>query len=230
MTYNCIIIDDEQPARKLIENHCSKLDFLNVIGSFKSPILAMDILSGNTIDILFLDIQMPDINGLDFIKSMQNRSINVILTTAYREFALDGYNLNAVDYLLKPIEFSRFFQAIEKINTIHSKSNVLSTSFIHIKSNKKQYKLAIEDIIYLKSESEYIVYYTKSHGKLMVYGALKDAQKTLNSSAIFCRVHRSYIINLNEIAFVEGQMIMILDRLIPISESYKEQFYKKWSS
>ncbi len=118
MKYNCIIIDDEQQGRRLLENYCNKIDDLVVVGSYKSAIHAFEGMRTNDIDIIFLDIQMPELSGIDFLKSLKRNKAKVILTTAYREYALEGFELDAIDYLLKPIGFSRFLRAIEKVKEI----------------------------------------------------------------------------------------------------------------
>lgn len=232
MVFNCIIIDDEQPARKLLENYCNKVNELNVVGSYKSALDAFEILKENTIDILFLDIQMPDISGIDFLKLLKPQHTKIIFTTAYRGFALEGFELNAVDYLLKPIEFHRFLRAIEKVKEVHQKKESIAVKeaeeTLLIRSGKKQYRVPASEILYIKSESEYVNYVTQNHGKLLVHGALKDVIHTLSNTANFHRIHRSYIVNLSHISYVEGSRVHINGELFPISETYKVDFLKVW--
>lgn len=235
MKYNCIIIDDEQQGRRLLENYCNKIDNLVVVGSYKSAIHAFEGMRTNDIDIIFLDIQMPELSGIDFLKSLKRNKAKVILTTAYREYALEGFELDAIDYLLKPIGFSRFLRAIEKVKEIHEKStsNVVENiresgkETIQIKSNKKQYKVSLLDILYIQSENEYISYITKTYGKLMVYGTLKNVIDTLPNTS-FIRIHRSYIVNLSHIKYVEGNRVCIEDNFLPISETYRKTFFNIW--
>ena len=231
MVFNCIIIDDEQPARKLLENYCNKVNELNVVGSYKSALDAFEILKENTIDILFLDIQMPDISGVDFLKLLKPQHTKIIFTTAYRGFALEGFELNAVDYLLKPIEFHRFLRAIEKVKEVHKKKESVAVKdaeeTLLIRSGKKQYRVPASEILYIKSESEYVNYVTQNHGKLLVHGALKDVLNDL-STKTFHRIHRSYIVNLSHISYVEGSRVHINGELFPISETYKVDFLKVW--
>ncbi|CAM1344997.1 LytR/AlgR family response regulator transcription factor [Tenacibaculum amylolyticum] len=232
MKLNCIIIDDEQPARELLQNYCSKIDSLHLVGSYKTPIHAIDILQQENIDILFIDIQMPDISGLDFIKSIKTHHTKVIFTTAYREYALESYELDAIDYLVKPIEFHRFLRAVEKVKEVHIKRNEVDVQkkeeTIIIRANKKLYRLPISDILYIKSENEYVKYVTKNHGNLLVHGALKDVIKTLESHTDFIRIHRSYIVNVSCIDYVEGNSIRINNEFFPISDSYKNAFFDVW--
>ncbi len=233
MTLNCIIIDDEQPARRLLENYCNKHENLSLIASYKSALEALDILSTQSIDILFLDIQMPDISGIDLVKSLGNYRTNIIFTTAYREYALEAFELNAVDYILKPIAFPRFVNAIEKVKSIHSLSiQTIKNSKIKkivVKADKKQYKVAHQDILYIKSENEYIHYHTIHQGNLLVHGALKKAHEYLDNHETFVRIHRSYIININHIDFLEGNRVSIKNKYLPISDSYKDTFMEIWN-
>ncbi|WP_420553499.1 LytR/AlgR family response regulator transcription factor [Tenacibaculum aiptasiae] len=233
MVFNCVIIDDEQPARRLLENYCTKIKGMQVVGSYKSPLEALDTLNENRIDILFLDIQMPDISGIDFIKLLKPNHTKVIFTTAYRDYALEGFELNAIDYLLKPIEFHRFVRAVEKVKELYQKREVVETNSqttdetLLIRSGKKQYRVPIAEILYIKSESEYVKYVTQNHGKLLVHGALKDVLNDL-SATTFYRIHRSYIVNLSHITYVEGSRVHIKGELFPISETYKLDFLKVW--
>ncbi len=234
MKYKCIIVDDEQPARKLLENYCSKLSELEHVGSFKSALDAAPILREQSIDILFLDIQMPNISGIDFLKTLKNLTTKVVLTTAYRDYAVEGYDLDAIDYLLKPIEFHRFLRAIDKIKDVYPKSNNLqiqeTSPDLIIKSNKKLYKISPSDILYIKSENEYIKYNTLNHGNLMVHGALKDISNMLKKHGNFIRIHRSYVINMIHISYIEGNRIAIGQQFFPVSETYKNDFLKAWKN
>lgn len=235
MDYKCIIIDDEQPARRLIENYCKKLDDLMVVGSFKSALKAMPSLKEQDIDILFLDIQMPDISGLDFLKTIKTHHTKVIFTTAYREYALEGFDLDATDYLLKPIEFHRFLKAIDKVKDALGKNRTSPLTShdntgetIMLKADKKRYRIPLSEILYIKSDSEYIKYITQNHGTLMVHGSLKDVTQNFPKHSNFIRIHRSYIINLKHISYVEGNQVRIHHELLPISETYRGAFFDRW--
>ena len=229
----CIIIDDEKPARKLIENYCKKIEDIELIGSFKSPLEALPILDKTSIDLIFLDIQMPEISGIDFMKTLSANPVNIVLTTAYRDYALDGYELNAIDYLLKPIAFHRFLRAVNKVKALNLNSEPLvSTSLeknIFLKSGKKTFRIQSSDILYIKSENEYIKYVTTKNKPILVLGALKDLIPTKFDKETFIRIHRSYIVNLNHISYVEGHMVCINQELIPIGETYRSAFFSLWS-
>lgn len=229
MKIKCIIIDDEEPARRLIANYLSKLPDFEICGSFKSPLDALPLLSNDSIDLLFLDIRMPDISGLDFLKILSQRP-QVIITTAYREFALEGFELEVLDYLVKPIEFSRFLKATNRIlpkHTTTEQSPETSSKSIKVKADRKVYNIKLSDILYIESNNEYVVYHTTSHGKLMVHEALKNIEKEL-ASFQFCRIHRSFIINLQHVAYTEGNQVAIRQQHLPISESYKKAFQDAW--
>jgi DNA-binding LytR/AlgR family response regulator len=229
--YKCIIVDDEEPARLLLNDYCEKIENLEVVGLFKSPLQCISTLEKEPIDILLLDINMPDISGIDFLKSLTVKP-KVILTTAYREYAVEGFELEVSDYLLKPIEFHRFLKAVNKVkSTFTEKSSVVNTAeiigSIQVKANKRLYKINYDDILFIQSQSEYVMYHTKSHGKLMVYGTIKSVEKILPDT-LFYRIHRSYMVNKNYIQFVEGNQIVLENEKLPLGDSYKKDFIAKW--
>jgi DNA-binding LytR/AlgR family response regulator len=228
----CIIIDDEEPARLLLNDYCSKIEDIEVVGMYKSPLKAISILENGDVDMLLLDINMPDISGIDFLKTL-HRPPKVIFTTAYREYAIEGFNLEAVDYLLKPIEFFRFIKAINKVRQLNipfgaNNNSETLTGSIQLKSNKKLYKIDLKEIVFIKSQSEYVMYHTQSHGKLMVYGTMKAVSEDLPISH-FLRIHRSYIVNRSFVQYMEGNQIIVLKgERLPLGERYKEKFMEKW--
>lgn len=228
----CIIIDDEEPARLLLNDYCNKIEDIEVIGMYKSPLKAISILEKDDVDILLLDINMPEISGIDFLKSLRKHP-KVILTTAYREYAIDGFELEVVDYLLKPIEFPRFLKAINKLRqslikplTTEVPPEILTGS-IQLKSNKKIYKIDFKDILFIQSHSEYVMYHTQTHGNIIVYGTMKSIVENLPQSH-FYRIHRSYIVNKNAIKFIEGNQVVLQNDKLPIGERYKNEFMEKW--
>jgi DNA-binding LytR/AlgR family response regulator len=229
--YKSIIVDDEEPARLLLNDYCEKIENLEVVGIFKSPLQCIATLEKEPIDILLLDINMPDISGIDFLKSLTVKP-KVILTTAYREYAVEGFELEVSDYLLKPIEFHRFLKAVNKVkSTFTEKSSVVNTAEItgslQVKANKRLYKINYDDILFIQSQSEYVMYHTKSYGKLMVYGTIKSVEKILPDT-LFYRIHRSYMVNKNYIQFVEGNQIVLENEKLPLGDSYKKDFIAKW--
>lgn len=215
---NCIIIDDEELARALLKSYVDKLDFLISKGEFENPLEALSILKTESIDVIFLDIQMPQLRGTEFAKLVPAQT-RIIFTTAYSEYALDGFELNAIDYLLKPITFERFLTAVNKVQSNSEvNSNVAQT--ITLKSGYDLHKLNFADINYIKSDSEYVTFYTVN-GKIMVYQSLKSLEDSLPASQ-FMRVHRSYIINRTKVTGLKGRDLVIATAKIPVSDSYYE--------
>tara|TARA_R110002126_G_scaffold53875_9_gene145903 strand:- start:3634 stop:4302 length:669 start_codon:yes stop_codon:yes gene_type:complete len=212
----CIVIDDEELARKLIESYIKKLDFLELMGSFENPLDALAVLKKETIAIVFLDIQMPQIKGTDFAK-MIPVSTKVIFTTAYSDYAIEGFELSALDYLLKPISFERFLKAVQKVKT----ENKVINDFITVKSGYDLFKLNYNDITHVESDSEYVVFHTNGK-KIMSLQALKSLEKTLDPSQ-FIRVHRSFIVNKSKVTGLKGRDLILSNLIIPVSDSYYEK-------
>lgn len=221
--YKCIIIDDEELARGLIQSYVSKLDFLELVGSYENPLEALDCLKKESIDIVFLDIQMPEIKGTDFAKLIP-QSTKVIFTTAYSEYALEGYELNVMDYLLKPITFQRFLKAVQKLKPEVPLKNE-SEKTITVKSGYDLFKLKIDEITHIESDSEYAVFYTNSK-KIMSLQSLKSLEKTLDPSD-FIRVHRSFIVNKSKVTGLKGRDLSLGTIQIPVSDSYYELVKKE---
>ncbi|WP_282042920.1 LytR/AlgR family response regulator transcription factor [Winogradskyella flava] len=221
----CIIIDDEPLAIDLLESYVSKIENLELIGSFVNPLDALKLLRDRPVDILFLDIQMPEITGVDF-KKIISPEVKVIFTTAYSEYALESYDLNAVDYLLKPITFQRFLQAVEKVQNKNSKTETTKDEdYVFVKTEYRHQKLFFSDILYLKGLSDYVAIQTKS-GKVLTLQNMKEFEQDLPNNK-FIRVHKSYIINLEHIEFIERNRIVMHGEYIPIGATYKDAFWKK---
>ncbi|WP_109851633.1 LytTR family DNA-binding domain-containing protein [Aquimarina sp. AU58] len=223
--YRCLIIDDEKLARQLIENHIAKIDNFEVVFSCKSAIEAINILNSEHIDLLFLDVEMPVLLGTDFYKNLFQKP-KVIFTTAYREYAVEGFELNAIDYLVKPITFSRFFKAIEKFlasqnhkTEIQTSSETLqSKNYIFVTADRKQVKVQFDDILFVESVKNYIKIRTENKS-LLVKFSISSFQEVLD--ARFLRVHRSFIINKDKITAYTKHDIEIGTIEIPIGEMYK---------
>ncbi|WP_339836981.1 LytTR family DNA-binding domain-containing protein [uncultured Maribacter sp.] len=213
---NCIVVDDEELARALLISYIEKLDFLNLVGEAENPLVALQLMKEYDVDVLFLDIQMPEIKGTDFAK-MVDSNTKIIFTTAYSQYALEGYELNAVDYLLKPITFERFVTAVNKVksNKTLEKSNAIT-----IKSGYDLHKVKYEDILYVVSDSEYVTFHL-SDKKIISNQRLKVLEQELPSS-MFMRVHRSYIINKSSVTGLKGRDLLLSDVIIPVSDSYYE--------
>ncbi|WP_282051299.1 LytR/AlgR family response regulator transcription factor [Maribacter aquivivus] len=214
---NCIVVDDEELARALLITYIEKLDYLNLVGEAENPLEALQLMKEHEVDVLFLDIQMPEIKGTDFAK-MVDSNTKIIFTTAYSQYALEGYELNAVDYLLKPITFERFVTAVNKVKP----SKIIEkTDTITIKSGYDLHKVKYEDILYVVSDSEYVTFHLGDK-KIISNQRLKALEQELPSS-MFMRVHRSYIINKNNVTGLKGRDLLLSDVIIPVSDSYYDQ-------
>lgn len=216
----CAIIDDEPLARKVLNNYIDELENLSLVGTYKS---VMDFSSASTaldIDIIFIDINMPMITGLEFVKSYETNSL-IVFTTAYPEFAVDAFELQAFDYLVKPISFERFFKCIENAKKHFNNKEDNSTKHVSFKENKRLYKIPAFKILFIQAYGDYI----KIHSEEKVYTIkFKMSEFAYKLTSDFIQVHRSYIINLNQINFIEGNLAVIGEHKIPISESYKPKF------
>lgn len=214
---NCIVVDDEELARALLITYIQKLDYLNLVGEAENPLEALQLMKEHEVDVLFLDIQMPEIKGTDFAK-MVDSNTKIIFTTAYSQYALEGYELNAVDYLLKPITFERFVTAVNKVKP----SKIIEkTDTITIKSGYDLHKVKYEDILYIVSDSEYVTFHLGDK-KIISNQRLKALEQELPSS-MFMRVHRSYIINKSSVTGLKGRDLLLSDVIIPVSDSYYDQ-------
>lgn len=215
MKYKCLIIDDEELARNLLKSYAERLDFLEVVGTFENPLDTLEIIKKEKIDLVFLDIQMPDMKGTDFAKVLPPTA-KIVFTTAYSEYALTAFDLGAEDYLVKPITFERFLQAINKIKFKGNSGNPEQT--ITVKSGYDLHKVKFSDIIYLESDSEYVIYHT-SEKKIMSNQSLKSLEEILDPN-LFLRVHRSFIVNKSKITSLKSRDLYLSDIKIPVSDSY----------
>ncbi len=229
MTYKCLIIDDEKLARGLIQTHLSQLDDFELIASCASAIEASKILQEETIDLLFLDIEMPVLKGTDFFKNLVHKP-KVIFTTAYRDYAVEGFELNAVDYILKPITFQRFFNAIEKFRALQKGTNseptTVTTSenkdaFIYIRKDRKQVKVHLNSILYIESLKDYIKIHLEEETHV-TKSSISAFEEKLD--ARFIRVHRSYIINKDKITAYTKNDVEIGKIEIPIGDNFRGNF------
>ncbi len=225
---NCLIIDDEPMAIKVIESHISNFDDLKVIGTCQSALEAFPILQKEKIDILFLDIEMPKINGLSFLKSLKNPPL-VLLTTAHRDYAIEGFDLGIVDYLLKPISLDRFMKAISKIYRLKNPSQehknrksipeAKSLSHIYVKSDRENVKINLAEIQYIESLKNHIKISTLKGTHITLVSISETAKKLPSSN--FVRIHRSFIINLNHVDSFTNSYVSIQRKSIPIGNVYK---------
>ena len=231
MNLNCLIVEDEPLARKLMTDYVRKISYLNLVDACSSPLAAMEILRQQSIDLLFLDIQMPEITGISLLKALQKKPM-VVLTTAYSEYALEGYELDVVDYLLKPITFERFLRAVEKASqrrTAPAQQVVekpvtadSSQPFVFVKDGTKMVKVRWEDILYVEGLKDYVTIHTKQQ-KVVTLQRLKALEDQLPSDK-FIRIHNSFIVAVDAIEVIHKGEVQIGNALIPISDTYRKSF------
>ncbi len=219
---NCLIVDDEPIARKGIAEYVEQIDFLNAAAVCKNAIEASSALQSKPIDLAFLDIQMPKITGIDFLKNLPQPPL-VIFTTAYPQYAVEGYELNIIDYLLKPISFERFFKAVVKaqayLNLKMNNTPAVAEPYFFIKSNQKIEKIIFEEILYIEALSNYVVINTSSR-KYIAYLSFKGIESQL-PQGLFLKIHKSFIVAVKAIEAIDNNEVLLKNKILPISKSCK---------
>ena len=219
----CIIIEDEPLAQERVRGYVSKIPNLELVGSFDNGIDALFFLKTNEVDLLFLDINIGEFNGIQFAETLKN-PIQIIITTAYPEYALKGFDLNVTDYLLKPFTFDRFIQAVERVQLKPINEIQALKSYIFIKTEYRLEKVFLNDIIYIEGMRDYRRIHTIDK-KIMTLQTFKELEDEIPSSVV-CRVHKSYMVGIDKIESIERDGIKMMDVLIPISETYKKSFFE----
>jgi len=229
---NCMVVDDEPLALSLLSDYISKTPGLNLVRAVSNPLAAISYLKIEEIDLIFLDMQMPELNGIEFLNLLQKKCM-VIVTTAYSEYAMEGYNFEVIDYLLKPITMARFILAVEKAQE-RSKMNKALTdvivlpsavNHIFIKTENRIIKINLVDIYYFEGARDYVVIHTQAD-MILTLQSMKSIQQLLPTDQ-FIRVHKSYIVAFDKIRFIERGRINIKEKSIPITETYKDNFFKR---
>ena len=230
-TITCLVIDDEPVALDILQDYIVRVPFLKLLQSFRESIKALEFLQRNDVDLIFLDINMPDLSGIQFLNTLPHHPL-VIFTTAYSQYAVESYNYEAVDYLLKPIEFPRFLKAANRALTqfrlktqnsssiISSSNNTISSdkSYILIKSGSDIHRIEVNDIYYVQGTGNYVTFHT-SKKKILSLLTMKKVLEILPRGQ-FVRIHKSYIINFDRIDIIEKEQVIIRDKIIPIGEVY----------
>ena len=231
MTFKCIIVDDEPPATRILENYIGKVNFLEKVGVFNDSLKALEFLNSQSVDVIFLDIQMPQLTGLQISKII-SKDIKVIFTTAYPDFALEGFELNAVDYLLKPIAFERFYQAVSKLNSepkieVSSTSNSTVPDFLFIKTDGKNkfQKVFLNEVLYVESLQNYVCIHTVKQ-QIITHSSLKNVIESLPEKD-FIQIHKSYVVSLQHIESTDNFSVFINGKELPIGATFKEAFFDK---
>lgn len=226
MKLKCLIVDDEPVARKLLKEYIEDIPFLEVLGEAENPLKGQGLLDRATVDLLFLDINMPKITGLEFLKSSTSLPM-VIMTTAYEEYALDGFSLDVIDYLVKPFSFTRFLKACNKAKDYHElkmqtqKQPGNNEKYFFVKYNGRIERVLYDDLLYVEAALNYVNLYTRN-GKMIVYLTIKGITEDLPADT-FIKVHKSFVVNLHKINSIEGNILHIGDAEIPISQNHQEE-------
>jgi DNA-binding LytR/AlgR family response regulator len=224
---SCLIVDDESIAREVIATHLSKIKNINIVASCSNAIEAFNMISNHTIDLVFLDINMPEISGISFAKSI-NRNIKIIFTTAYRNYAVEGFELQAVDYLLKPISFERLLKAVNTYFEVYNNPSELTfdqsenSHFMFVRSDRRMLKIAFNEIVYIESYSDYIKIHLVDKNTVVTRETISAVEAKLPKRE-FIRIHRSYIIAIKYIESFTNEQIEISGKSLPISRSYKKE-------
>lgn len=224
MEIRCIITDDEPIARKGLKEYVEKIDFLTLVGECEDAFQLNSLLKSTQADLLFLDIEMPDLSGIEFLSTLQSPP-KVILTTAYEQYALKGYELDIADYLLKPIPFERFLKAVNKVHTLMEREadTRKDEEFIFVKSDKQLRKVQLEEILFIESMENYVVIHTLG-GKEVIYTTLKNILSQLPTSN-FLQVHRSYVVNIRHVKAIEGNLLHVGTSKIPVARNLRETVF-----
>jgi two-component system LytT family response regulator len=228
----CLIVDDEPLAQQVMEEFANRVHFLQVVGKCSSATEAGEILRNKTVDLIFLDIHMPRLSGLDFIGSLHNPP-QFILVTAYSEYALEGFDLNATDYLMKPVPFERFLKAVTKAYEIHLLRLRVNTGqesgtgrFMMVKSGYQTIKIMIDSILFIEGLKDYVKIYTADRKPILSLLTMKGLAETLSGDK-FLRIHKSYIVAIDRISTISRNRVMVGERWIPVGENYREEFRKR---
>ncbi|HEX3384586.1 MAG TPA: LytTR family DNA-binding domain-containing protein [Mucilaginibacter sp.] len=232
----CLVVDDEPLALHILEDYIAKMPFLELVKSTTNPIEALQLVQAGGIDLVFLDVQMPELTGIQFLR-IANGKTKVILTTAYSQYALEGYELDVIDYLLKPIAFDRFYKSVQKAQTIiqpNAKNEIKQeqstqqsdflSDFIFVKTEHKIQKVYLNDILFIEGLKDYISIFTPAE-RIITLQNMKKMEDALPEKH-FIRVHKSYIVSINKIDSIERSRIFIGDKVIPVGDTYRDDFFK----
>jgi two-component system LytT family response regulator len=223
---NCLIVDDELPARELLEDNINQVPYLKLIGKARNAKEALGLLNDYDVDLMFLDIQMPGITGLDLLASLNHPPL-VIMVTAFEEHALEGFELNVIDYLVKPVPFPRFLKAVQKANQLlqlqkaAGQVNTTSAEHVFVNANYSLVKVMLDEIIFIEGLKDYVRIYLTSEKMIVTRLSLKSVEEKLGNGK-FMRIHKSYIVALDKIESVQKTQLMIRGRDIPIGDSYRQ--------
>lgn len=215
----CLIVDDDEMARKSLEMMCQKIDGLSIAGMCENGLEALNFLNREEVDLVFLDIEMPELSGIELVRITPDIP-QVIFTTSLKDYALEAFEYKVTDYLHKPIVLSRLLKAVEKAREVHGKKATADAQEIYVKVDGRLVRLKLDDILFIESIGDYVVFNTENNEKFIVHSTLKNIDAKISSSK-FLKVHRSFIINLSKIVDIEETNLVIKDKVIPISRAHK---------
>lgn len=224
MPINCIVVEDEPLAMERTVGYINKLPALNLVATFENALDAFTFLQTNTIDLIFLDINLGELSGIQLLELVKTNSA-VIITTAYSDYALKGYELNVTDYLLKPFGFERFLQAVDKVQqSLKAKETTNTKTFFFVKTESRFEKIFLSEVLYIEGMRDYRKIHTRQR-KIMTLQTFNEFEKEIPAT-ILCRVHKSYMVAIDKIDSVERDRIFIQNEVIPISDTYRQQFFQ----
>ena len=223
----CLVVDDDPLSRGAIEHYCDLSEHLQIVGVCESAVVALNLLNNTKVDIIFLDVEMPEMSGLEMLDAMRSDTNHpyVVLVTAKKEYALDAFEYNVIDYLLKPVDYVRFLKAINKLLSQKAKDEISPDSIdneIFVKSDLKFVKIKFDKILYVEAMADYVIIHLEG-SKHIIHSTMKGIDKKLYQEN-FVRVHRSYIVNMKKIESVENNAIIMGEKHVPIGASYKNEF------
>lgn len=232
----CVIIDDEPLAVDLLKDFVSKVDSLELVSTFNNAIDAVSFINQTNIDLIFLDIEMPHFSGIEFLNTIEKKPL-IIFTTAYSDYAVEGFNLGAVDYLVKPIPFHRFLKSVVRAQQVFNPAAAVQSisenaspeseqDFMFVRAEYENIKMNFSDILFIEGLKDYVKIYTTDNKFILTLISLIKLENLLSSKG-FSRIHRSYIINIKHVKSIQKNKVLISDKRIPISESYKNAFFEK---
>lgn len=223
----CIVIDDEDMSRKSVEHCIKQTDFLSLVQSFSNPVKALSFLTENKVDLIFLDIEMPEMSGMEFIKILEKKAPQIILITSHTKFALEAFEFNVTDYFVKPVSYPRFFKSVTKAKEIFEKESSydLDSDNIFIKKGSSINRIKKSDILWVEASGDYVLLHTADE-KFIIHATMKAIEEKLPAKD-YIRVHRSFIVRIDIIDSIEDDLIAYKSKLIPIGKTYKTAVYKR---
>jgi DNA-binding LytR/AlgR family response regulator len=215
----CLIVDDEEMSRRIMVNLCEQIDELKIVGACHSAMEAIQVLKNDVVDLLFLDIEMPGMTGMEMVRTVENLP-QVVFTTSKTEYALEAFEHNVTDYIHKPVQPARLMKSVERALSLHTKKHVIHHDEIYVKADGRLLRLNLNEIVYIESLGDYVVFHNERKEKFIVHSTLKNIDEKITHPR-FLKVHRSFIVNLSKIVDIQETNLAVKDKVIPISRAHK---------